>query len=265
MRAEVEVRSTGSRRALDATSVVLCVLVDAAVAFAVVESPFGTIFILDDDPPDGYVLAPLLAGMVIGALQRIAVGTSTTVVAAVIAALGGVATLFFVFPAGVVAVGCVLGAVAATGVRRRMRRRSVLAAIVLVVTGTIAAGYGLTRPQPADMPLLDVTAVPGAPSLVVDPQRRAHGQQLSGVLIDVDGCLGLAVNSVEGRRFVVAWERGTSVSARPYVLDLAGRSYRLGDRVTLPGAAYITLSKDLAGYAPDLPRSCRGTDLILAG
>lgn len=262
----IGIRAGGWRRALTVVGFVVCVVVDTAVVYAVFESPFGTILILDDDLPEGYVLVPVLAGAALGALQRIALGTPTAVAAAIVVALGGVASLFFVFPAGVVAFGCLLGAVAALPVRRRVGDPgSALALIAVLVGGTLAARYGATRPDPADVPLLEVTAVEGGPSLVVDPQRRADGGQVTGVLTNVDGCLGLTVSSREGRQFVVAWEDGTSASGRPYVLDLAGRSHRLGDLVTLPGSAYITLPEDLAAYAPDLPTSCRGTDLILAG
>ena len=266
MSGDIDIRSAGWRRALDVVGVVLCVLVDTAVVYAVFESPFGTLVILDDTPPEGYVLVPVLAGAVLGALQRIAFGTASAVVGAILLALGGAVSLFFVFPAGFVAAGCVLGAVAALPIPRRTRGRgSVLALVALVVAGTLAAGYGLTRTDPAEHPLLEVTTVSGGPSIVVDPQRRAYSETVTGTLADVGGCLGLVDSSTGNGSFVVAWERGTTAASGTYALVYRGRSYSLGDHVVVTGPSPLTSSADLEGYARDLPTSCRGLDLLLAG
>lgn len=266
MSTEIDVRSTRWQHAADVLGVVLCVVVDAAVVFAVFESPFGTIFILDDSPPDGYVLAPLVAGAAVGALQRIAFGTSSTIVAAIVAALAGAASLFFVFPAVVVAAGSVLGAIAATMVRRRSRRWSTLAVIVLVATGTITTGYGLSRTGAHDQPLVEVTAVSGGSSVVIDPQERSkEGMAVLGDVTRIGGCLGIVDRTAGRHEYVVAWPRGTTGSYAPYVLTYEGRRYRLGDFVAVRGGVPITMPVDLDAYAPDLPASCRGRDIILAG
>ncbi len=168
MSGEIDVRGAGWRRALDVVGVVVCVVVDTAVVYAVFESPFGTLVILDDTPPDGYVLVPVLAGAALGVMQAIAFGTPSAVLGAIILALGGAASIFFVFPAGFVAVGAVLGAVVALPIRRRTRGSgSVLALIALVAAGMLAAGYGLTRTDPAAQPPLQIAAASGRPSFAV--------------------------------------------------------------------------------------------------
>lgn len=264
MSAEVDVRSTGSRRALDAAGVLLCVVVDVAAVYAVFQSPYGTLLILDDSPPQGYVLVPVLAGAAVGALQRVALGTPTTVVAAVVVALLGAVSLFFVFPAGSVAVGCVLGAVAARAVRRRTRRgASIFALIASVVVGTFAASYGVTRPHPPYVPLLQVSAVRGGPSVVIDPQERGTSFPMLGTLTDVEGCLGVVSDRTGS--VVVAWPKGTTAAGTPYELTYRGRTFRVGDSIYLPRGGLITLPVDLDAYAPDLPASCRGVALLLAG
>ena len=104
-----------------------------------------------------------------------------------------------------------------------------------------------------------------SPSVVVDPEERASSSPVVGTLADVGGCLGLVDSRTGNGSFVVAWEQDTTATAGPYVLTYEGRSYELGDRMTVSGAGLLASPADLDAYAPDLPTSCRGLDLLLAG
>ncbi|KAA1376018.1 hypothetical protein [Aeromicrobium fastidiosum] len=247
--------------------VMLCVLVDGAVAYAVLESPFGTLGFFDDTPPEGSVAVPVLAGLILGVVQAVAFGTRTTVVAAAVNMAVAFVTVMYMIPVGMVVVGCVLGAAVARGARRRLPGQwAVSAAVALALTGAASACYGLTRSDPPDLPLLDVISVPDAPAVVIDPQERSkEGAAVLGDLAQIGGCLGIVDRTAGRHEYVVAWPQGTTASSAPYVLSYEGRSYRLEDFVAVRGGAPITMAIDLEAYAPDLPASCRGRDILLAG
>ena len=248
-------------------TVLLCVLVDGAVAYAVLESPFGTLGFFDDAPPDGFVAVPVLAGLIVGIVQAVAFGTRTTVVAAAASMAVGFITVFYMIPVGMVVFGCMLGAAVARGVGRRLPGRGVAsAAATLAVTGAAAVSYGLIRVDPPDVPLLDVISVSGGSAVVIDPQERsAGGMAVLGDLAEIGGCLGIVDRTAGRHEYVVAWPQGTTGSSAPYVLTYGGRRYRSGDFVAVRGGVSITMAVDLDAYAPHLPASCRGRDIILAG
>jgi hypothetical protein len=241
---------------------VVCVLADGAVAYAVLESPVGTFGMFDDNPPEGSLIVPVVAGAVLGILQVAAFGLRVTVGAASAVLVIGIGTLLYVFPAGTVAVGCVLGAVLSR-LARIGRAAAAPALALLLVAGPFAASYGLTRPDPVDLPLLQVSAVSGGPSLVIDPQERGRSFPILGTLTDVEGCLGVVSDRTGS--VVVAWPKGTTAAGTPYELTYEGRTFRAGDSIYLPRAGLIALPADLDAYAPDLPASCRSVALLLAG
>lgn len=65
-----------------------CIAVNALVAHAIYESVFGTLFILDDSPPDGSFTVPFLAGAVLGLMQLRLFGIKIVLVAAVLNLFG---------------------------------------------------------------------------------------------------------------------------------------------------------------------------------
>jgi hypothetical protein len=247
--------------------IMVCVFVNGAVAYAVLESPVGTYGFFDDAPPEGSVAVPVLAGLVLGIVQVAAFGTRRALIAAAACMAVALVTVIYMIPVGTVVFGCVLGAVAAHVARRRIVALwAAPAAVVLVIGGTTAASYGLTRGDPPDRPLLDVVAAPGGPAVVIDPQKRSkEGMAVVGDVAEIGGCLGIVDRTSGRHEFVVAWPQGTTASSGASVLIYDGRSYRLGDVVTVRGGVPITMSVDLDAYAPGLPTSCRGRDLILAG
>ena len=86
-----------------------------------------------------------------------------------------------------------------------------------------------------------------------------------GDVTRVGGCLGIVDRTAGRHKYVVAWPQGTTGSSAPYVLTYEDRRYRLGDFVAVRGGVPITMAVDLDAYARDLPASCRGRDIILAG
>jgi hypothetical protein len=247
--------------------IMLCVVVDGAAAYAVLESPVGTYGFFDDAPPQGSVAVPVIAGLVLGIVQVAAFGTRTAVVAAATCMAVAFVTLIYMIPVGTVVLGCILGAAAAHVARRRIAALwAAPATVVLVVAGTMAASYGLTRSDPPDRPLLDVIAEPGKPAVVIDPRKRSkEGMAVLGDLAEIGGCLGIVDRTTGRHEFVVAWPQGTTASSGSTVLIYDGHSYRLGDFVAVRGGVPITMPVDLDAYAPGLPASCRGRDIILAG
>jgi hypothetical protein len=148
---------------------VVCVLVDLAVAAAVLESPFGTLWLLDDSPPTGGVVAPLLAGSAAGVLQTWTFGARTSVVAAVATLVAGLVSIYYMFPAGMTALGCAAGA-AVVLVLPRGRRIGPMAALGLVLLMWAAAVvYVAVRPGPRYLPVVDA-----APVIVSGPVADDH-------------------------------------------------------------------------------------------
>lgn len=242
---------------------------NAAVIFAVVQSPYGSLGFFDDSPSTSDWLLPMASGAAIGLLEALAFRARTTLIADGLTVLLGLISFLFIFPVANYAIGCALGAGVATAVSRWMRDRlSGLAPIFLLSGVSLAAvGYGVIDHTPEPLPLLNVLRTADGPAVLVDQLERIKSAEAVGTLADVDGCLGLVDASVDGgtdgSTVLVVWRLGTSVSSDPFRLTVDGRTYGLGDKVTVPGAGLLTLKRDLEAYRPDMPASCAGHDVFL--
>ena len=171
---------------------------NAAVIFAVVQSPYGSLGFFDDSPSTSDWLLPMASGAAIGLLEALAFRARTTLIADGLTVLLGLISFLFIFPVANYAIGCALGAGVATAVSR---------------------------------------------------------------------CLGLVEASVDGGTdggtVLVVWRLGTSVSSDPFRLTVDGRTYGLGDKVTVPGAGLLTPKRDLEAYRPNMPASCAGHEVFL--
>ncbi|MCW2829945.1 MAG: hypothetical protein JWP31_637, partial [Aeromicrobium sp.] len=79
-----------------------------------------------------------------------------------------------------------------------------------------------------------------------------------GVLADVGGCLGWTSRrgSDEGAT-VVIWPHGTSVTtADPLRVDIDGKTYRIGDKIQIPGGEVGPLEPTSYFY-DRVPKACR--------
>lgn len=242
-----------------------CLLANAAVIFAVVESPYGSLGFFDDSPSTSDWLLPLAAGAAMGLLQGLAFGTRTALAAVGITVLAGLMTVLYIYPTANYSIGSALGAAFAVLVGRWWRvpmRRG--AAIVLMTAASLAAtGYGAIDHTPEPLPSVNVLRSTDGPAVLVDVDERIKSTSIVGTLADVDGCLGLVDASLGDGTVLVFWRLGTTVSSDPFRLLLDGKSYGLGDKVTVPGAGLLTQERDLEAYRPDLPASCRRHDVFL--
>lgn len=121
----------------------LCLLANAAIVFAVVESPYGSLGFFDDTPTTSDWALPMGLGAVSGLLQGLAFGWRTALVSSGLTLLGGATAFLFVFPTANTAIGAAIGAVAALLVGRwRARPVRVAALVLLTVLASAAAVYG---------------------------------------------------------------------------------------------------------------------------
>lgn len=127
--------------------VVTSVVVNVLVAHAIYESPVGTMFILDEAPPDGSFTVPLLAGVAIALLQAIAFNIRISLVAALVGVFGRLAfpdgALDSIFTALVIVLGSVLGWLLAAVAGRRSASWTRLAAVVALAIIAMAAAISL--------------------------------------------------------------------------------------------------------------------------
>jgi hypothetical protein len=243
----------------------VCLLANAAVIFAVVQSPYGSLGFFDDAPSSSDWSIPMVAGAAIGLLQGLAFSTRAALIASGLTVLLGLMTFIFIYPAANCAIGSALGAGVAAALGRWWRVPfSSLVAIVLLTTASVAAAvYGAIDHTPEPLPLVKVLRSADGPAVLVDQQERIKSTNAVGTLADVDGCLGLVDASVGDGIVLVFWRLGTSVSSDPFRLIIDGKAYGIGDKVTVPGAGLLTHERDLEAYRPDIPASCAGHDLFL--
>lgn len=90
----------------------LCVVANYLVALTILSSKWGSVFIMDDDFHNSSIAVPVIAGLVLGFVQTVALGPRIAVMAGAIG-LAGVATVLLAFTlltgAAGGAVGCFVG------------------------------------------------------------------------------------------------------------------------------------------------------------
>lgn len=241
------------------------VLANAAVIFAVVQSPYGSLGFFDDSPSTSDWALPMVLGTAIGLLQGLTFGTRAALMASGLTLLAGLLTFIYIYPTANCAIGSALGAGFAALLGRWWRTRlRALLAVVLLTTASLAAGvYGVIDHNPEPVPSVNVLRSSDGPAVLVDVEQRLKSTSATGTLADVDGCLGLVDASLGDGTVLVLWRVGTKVSSDPFRLIVDGTTYGLGDKVTVPGGGLLTLDRDLEGYGLDMPDSCAGRDLFL--
>jgi ABC-type nickel/cobalt efflux system permease component RcnA len=114
----VDARRTG-------VAIPLCVLANVIVAVAVLNSRWGSVFMLDDDFHNSSIVVSMVVGLALGLIQSLIFGPQIAIAAAGIS-LVGVFTLVLAFTLVTQMVGVALGCLLAWTARRygaRIRRR----------------------------------------------------------------------------------------------------------------------------------------------
>lgn len=246
-------------------SVALIVASSTATALAVLTSPWGSIFFLDDLFTRAAIVAPIVAGLLVGALQTAAFGARLTLVTVAATTALASCTLLLAYPAVMHLLGVALGtALASSGRHLPAVRRGAALLLASITLGALAYGIPvLTAPEP---PLVDLVEGSGHPTVVLEPGTRAPEilDPVTGVLVDVGGCLGLA--SRDGgteRHRLVFWPESTEVRTEPFVVSWEGRTYGLGDRLTIRAAVLERREGDHVHYADELPDGCEPFDILM--
>ncbi|RZI79033.1 MAG: hypothetical protein EOO67_20975 [Microbacterium sp.] len=121
------------------TSIALIIASSTTTALAVLASPWGSIFFLDDLFTRGAIVAPIAAGLVVGALQTTAFGARLTLVTVAATAALASCTLLLAYPAIMHLLGAALGtALASHWGRRPAPRRGAALLLVAVALGGLA-------------------------------------------------------------------------------------------------------------------------------
>lgn len=246
-------------------SVALIVASSTATALSVLTSPWGSIFFLDDLFTRAAIVAPIAAGVVVGSLQATAFGARLTLVTVVATAALVSCTLLFAYPAVMHLIGVALGVALASSMRHLPTARRGAALLLAPVTlGGLA--YGLSVLTAPARPVVDLVEGSDHPTVVLEPGTRAPEilDPVTGVLVDVGGCLGLA--SQDGgteRRRLVFWPESTEVRTDPFVVSWEGRTYGLGDRLTIRAAVLERREGDHVHYADEFPDGCEPFDILM--
>lgn len=253
----------------------VCVVINYLVAYAIFESPYGSAFFMSDDERSSIVWIPLVVGVGVGCVQSLSFGFR---VAAVASVLSVVLSVVFLIPLvlllgtlALCAVGAAVGWAVAWALTRLTSRlvttsRLLLAAIVVaasvcIVTAKVTA--------PGDEDFARVHTPSDGPAVLVRVGGEAYQHSITGRLADIDGCLGIVdatpvpargtaprsvIEAAESGRAVMVWPPGTTVGSDPYSVSSEGRTYRLGDRVTV-GGGWVHLGEHDPFYS-QTPEEC---------
>ena len=124
----------------------VCLVTTVAVAFGVLGSRYGSLFLFDDSFGPGSVIAPVAAGVCAGLLQSLAYGPRAAVLGALLAAAAGGLAFLFAYPVVTCAAGCALGAGAGAIVRRLWGQPPArVSALLLVVFTAVALSFWFVR------------------------------------------------------------------------------------------------------------------------
>ncbi|MTB87212.1 hypothetical protein H9L21_07385 [Aeromicrobium senzhongii] len=252
------------------------------VAYAILESRYGSVFFMSDDTRSSVVWVPLLVGVVVGCAQslsfgfRVAAGASVLTVvlsyAFLFTRLGLLSGTLILCAMGTAAGWAVAWALARLTSRLVPASRLLLAAVVVaspvsvVVSKATAAG---------DEDFARVHTSSDGPAVLIRVGGDAHQHAVTGRLADVDGCLGIVdaapvpvrgrdprslIEAAESGRAVVIWPSGTTVGSDPYTVSSEGRTYQLGDHVTV-GGWWVRLDEDDPFYS-QTPEACLANPFI---
>lgn len=72
---------------------VACVAVNHVVAWAILESSYGSVFFMSDDDRSSIVWVPLLVGVAVGLVQALSFGIRITAIASIVSVLLGIPTI----------------------------------------------------------------------------------------------------------------------------------------------------------------------------
>ena len=133
----------GSDRSWAATRLILAVLLcgtsSLVVSWCVLRSPWGTLVIIGDGLTPAGALVPLLAGLLVGALQASAFGWRVPVLTVPILGTAVGLTVVFVFPALMHTVGNLIGAGLVAMRQRAVQRERSSGAVLMLLTVSVAA------------------------------------------------------------------------------------------------------------------------------
>lgn len=249
-----------------AVGVVSSIAINALVAHAIYESSVGTVFMLDDSPPDGSFAVPFVAGAVLGLMQVRLFGMKIVLVATVLNLFGRL----FLEPwawdeLGALLVMCfggVLGWLVGLVLPTAGRKARAVSTVALVASAVVAVVSLVPAPSdPVPVPLIRTLIVPEGPAVLMHTADRDVPPSRSGTLADVDGCLGVIDVRPDARRFVVIWPRGTTVELDPYSITIDGATHHLGDEVIVSNV--LRESATDTRYFEGAPASCATNALIL--
>lgn len=246
--------------------VVGCVVIYLLVAYAIFESPVGSVFFMDDSPPENSTVVPFLTGVLLGFLQIWLFGVRIVLVSAVVGTFTGllmgewwwlmVATMFLM------GVGALIGGSVAMMLPRRGRSRAVSACALAACAAVAVISLTVEPSVPEPSPLTKVLTPATGPAVIVDATAGSLPSSVAGHLADVDGCLGVVDVGPEAETFVVVWPPGATVQVDPYRLTTRGTTYLLGDRI-LVGGATLRSASDTRSYYEGAPATCQSHDLVL--
>jgi len=255
----------------------VCVVLNYVVAYGILESPYGSVVFMSDDERSSIVWVPLLVGMAVGCVQSLSFGFRAAVSASVLTVV--LAFAFFFTRLGVLlggtlvlcAVGSTAGWAVAWGLARLTSRLVPVSRLLLVavVVGSLVSVVASQVTAAGDEDFARVHTSSDGPAVLIRLGGEAYQHSVTGRLADVDGCLGIVdaapvpvrgrdrpslIEAAESGRAVVIWPPGTTVGADPYTVYSEGRTYRLGDHVTV-GGWWMQLDED-DPFHSQTPEAC---------
>lgn len=260
-----------SRTASSGVGLGVCVALNYLIAYAIFTSPYGSVFFMSDDSRGSTVWVPLIVGVVVGCVESVSFGFRIAVGASVFSVVLGV--VFFLLLGTLVlgAVGGAAGWVAGWTLSRWASSlvpvsRLLLGAVVVAASISIVSDK-VTAPGDEDFALVHTPS--DGPAVLVRVDGAAYPPSITGRLANVDGCPGIVdaspvaalgtvpqsviEDSAPGRA-VVIWPPGTTIRSDPYSVSSQGRTYHLGDEVTVGGGWVHLIEEDL--FYDQTPQTC---------
>lgn len=258
---------------------VVCLAINGLVAYAIFNSSYGSVFFMSDDERSSIFWIPLLVGVLVGFLQTLSFGPRVTIFAIASSALLGIGIILMLATIWIGAVGGLIGCLAGSTYRLWRPEGLLLPRTALLL---ISAGAIVTSVVAALTPTYDdldrVIEPASGPSLLVHVEDRPYMNvddppyppSTTGKLANVHGCLGIVeasptpnkgeaspsiVKNAQSGVAIVIWPYGTTVTANPYRVTIRGRSYHLGQSVTVGGGYFDMIKED--PFYRQAPPSCR--------
>lgn len=250
--------------------IVLCVAINYVVAYAIFTSSYGSAFFMSDDERGSIVWIPLLVGALVGCVESLSFGVRVTGVASLLSVLGGIAAFLMLGTLVLGAIGGAGGCVLAWAYLRWGPHGVLKPRIALGVISAVAAvNIVVVAVTPSYDDLDRVRNPSGGPAVLVQVDGDPYSNAITGQLANVDGCLGITdatpipakgdaprsvIEDARAGTAVVIWPHGTTVTSQPFSVTSQGRTYQLGDEVTV-GGGWVHLIKDDPFY-DQTPKAC---------